>query len=163
MATTQRIDNGPFLAGVVFGIAAVTDFLDGYLARRWQTETILGAFLDTVADKLLVAGALLALLQIDRVWVWAALVIIAREFIVTGLRGLAGTRGSIVGASFWGKSKAALQYVAIAFAFARFDITIGSLFLDEWLMLAAVIVTIGSGWHYVAGFWDVVRGSRVKA
>ena len=137
-------------------LAAITDFLDGYLARRWHVESVLGAFLDTTADKLLVTGALLALTSIGRVSIWAALVIMMREFLVMGLRGLVASTGGIVKPSTWGKIKATAQYAAIGLAFMRLPNPWGPLFLDEWVMWIAVIVTIASAWGYFAAFSKVV-------
>ena len=103
-------------ACVLFSLAAITDFFDGYLARRWNLTSTLGAFLDTTADKLLVTGSLLALVAIDRVSVWAALIIVMREFVVMALRGLVALGGGMVRPSQWGKIKATAQFVAIGFS-----------------------------------------------
>lgn len=150
-------------ACVLFTIAAVTDFFDGYLARRWNVTSTLGAFLDTTADKLLVTGSLLALVAIDRVSIWAALIIVMREFVVMALRGLVALGGGTVRPSQWGKIKAFAQFVAIGFAFVRFGDTYGGLYFDEWLMLVAVAITIASAWQYLAGFWGIVRAARSGA
>ena len=155
-----RGDNARWLALFVFIVAAVTDFLDGYLARRWHVESVLGAFLDTTADKLLVTGTLLALTSIGRVSIWAALVIMMREFLVMGLRGLVASTGGIVKPSTWGKIKATAQYAAIGLAFMRFPSPWGPLFLDEWAMWIAVAVTIASAWGYFAAFSKVVSNNR---
>ncbi len=160
MALTRsqgRIDGALVWAAVLFAVAAITDFLDGYLARRWKQETVLGAFLDTTADKVLVTGALLALVSIDRVSIWAAIVIIFREFAVMALRGLVATEGRLIRPSTWGKIKATAQYVAIFLAFFRFGGEIGPMFFDQWVMWLAVIATIGSAWGYVTAFWSVIR------
>ena len=150
-------------ACVLFTVAAVTDFFDGYLARRWNVTSTLGAFLDTTADKLLVTGSLLALVAIERVSVWAALIIVMREFVVMALRGLVALGGGMVRPSQWGKIKATAQFVAIGFAFIRFSEPWGSLYLDQWLMLIAVVLTVISAWQYVAGFWETVRAARSGA
>lgn len=150
-------------ASVLFAIAAITDFFDGYLARRWNVTSTLGAFLDTTADKLLVTGSLLTLVAIDRVSVWAALIIVMREFVVMALRGLVALGGGVVRPSQWGKIKATAQFVAIGFAFVRFSEPIGSLYFDQWLMLIAVILTVVSAWQYVSGFWETVRAARAGA
>lgn len=148
------------IAAGLFAIAAVTDFLDGYLARRWRTESVLGAFLDTTADKVLVTGALLGLVAIGRVWVWAALVIICREIAVMGLRGVVAVTGGLVKPSFWGKIKAATQFLAIFLAFIRLPDPWGPFYLDEWVMLLAVVATVASFWGYVVAMWEVVVTSR---
>jgi CDP-diacylglycerol--glycerol-3-phosphate 3-phosphatidyltransferase len=150
-------------ACVLFTVAAVTDFFDGYLARRWNVTSTLGAFLDTTADKLLVTGSLLALVAIDRVSVWAALVIVMREFVVMALRGLVALGGGMVRPSQWGKIKATAQFVAIGFAFIRFMEPLGALYFDQWLMLVAVLLTVVSAWQYVSGFWETVRAARSGA
>jgi CDP-diacylglycerol--glycerol-3-phosphate 3-phosphatidyltransferase len=150
-------------ACVLFSLAAITDFFDGYLARRWNVTSTLGAFLDTTADKLLVTGSLLALVAIHRVSVWAALIIVMREFVVMALRGLVALGGGMVKPSQWGKIKATAQFVAIGFAFVRFSEPLGSLFFDQWLMLIAVFLTIVSAWQYLSGFWETVRAARSKA
>lgn len=156
-------DEALWLAGGLFAVAATTDFLDGYLARRWNTASTLGAFLDTTADKLLVTGSLMALIAIDRVSIWAALVIVMREFIVMALRGLVALGGGTVKPSTWGKVKATSQFVAIGFAFVRIGPPIGGLHLDQWLMLVAVALTVVSASQYLAGFWETVRRSRSGA
>jgi CDP-diacylglycerol--glycerol-3-phosphate 3-phosphatidyltransferase len=148
---------------VLFSIAAITDFFDGYLARRWNVASTLGAFLDTTADKLLVTGSLLALIAVDRVSIWAALIIMMREFIVMALRGLVALGGGLVRPSTWGKIKAVAQFIAIGFAFIRFGDRFGGLFFDQWLMLIAVALTVVSAWQYLAGFWETVRAARSSA
>ncbi len=144
-------------AFLVFVLAAVTDFVDGYLARRWEITSVLGAFLDTIADKLLIAGVLFALVEVDRVWVWAAFVLVGRELVVMGLRGVAGLSGTAVPPSIWGKLKAWAQFVAVGFAIIRFSGEVGPLFFDEWLMLGAVVVSMVSAAEYFARFSRVLR------
>ncbi|MEK7879027.1 MAG: CDP-diacylglycerol--glycerol-3-phosphate 3-phosphatidyltransferase [candidate division NC10 bacterium] len=101
------------IAAFIFIIASLTDWLDGLIARRRNQVTTLGALLDPVADKLLVAAALISLVQIDMIAAWIAVVIVGREFAVTGLRGIAISVGIVVPASLLGKYKTASQYVAI--------------------------------------------------
>lgn len=144
-------------AAAVFSVAALTDFLDGYLARRWSQESVLGAFLDTTADKVLVTGSLLALVSIDRVSIWAAIIIIFREFAVMALRGVVATSGGLVRPSTWGKLKAGFQFGAIFLAFLRLPDRWGPWYLDQWAMGVAVIITVASFWNYLTAFWHVVR------
>ena len=146
-------------AVVLFVIAAVTDFFDGYFARRWNVGTILGAFLDSTADKLLVTGSLLALIAVDRASVWVALIIIIREFTVVALRGMAALEGRVVRPSIWGKLKANVQFIAIGLAMVRLAEPLGPLYLDEWVMWVAAVITLASGWQYVSSFWSVVRAA----
>ena len=105
---------GDIFALVVFVLAAASDSLDGYLARRFRQTSALGAFLDPLADKLLVAAALLSLIERDRLSAWVAMVVLAREFAVTGLRMVSAVQGTVIPASKWGKAKTASQMLAIA-------------------------------------------------
>jgi CDP-diacylglycerol--glycerol-3-phosphate 3-phosphatidyltransferase len=150
-------------AAAIMAAASFTDFLDGYLARRWQITTTLGAFLDTIADKLLVTGALFALVEVGRAWSWAAFVIVGREIAISGLRGIAAMDGVTVPPSFWGKLKANVQYLAIFLALLRTADTYGGLHPDEWAMLAAVAVTLLSGVEYFTRFARVLRSDRADA
>lgn len=148
---------------VVFVIAALTDFADGYLARRWRITTTLGAFLDTVADKVLVIGALIALVEIGTINSWVAFIIIGREVTIMGLRSVAALDQSTVPPSMWGKSKAAIQFTAISFAIMRFDVVMGGWRLDQWLMALAVVVTVVSAGDYFSRFRSVLTpGDRVE-
>lgn len=101
------------IAAVIFVAASLTDWLDGRLARRRNQVTQFGTLLDPVADKLLVAAALIALVQVDMIGAWAAMVIIGRELAVTGLRGVALSMGVVVPASSLGKLKTVGQYIAV--------------------------------------------------
>lgn len=146
-------------AAAVFTVAAVTDYVDGYLARRWDQATLLGAFLDLTADKVLVTGTLAALLTVDRVNLWLAVIIIGREIAIMALRGLAAAGGIQVGPTGWGKWKATVQFIAIGLAIVRLDDPWGPLFLDEWAMLAATVITVVSGVDYVARFRSVLTSN----
>jgi CDP-diacylglycerol---glycerol-3-phosphate 3-phosphatidyltransferase len=101
------------IAAVIFVAASLTDWLDGRLARRRNQVTQFGTLLDPVADKLLVAAALIALVQVDMIRAWVAMVIIGRELAVTGLRGVALSMGVVVPASSFGKLKTVSQYIAV--------------------------------------------------
>ena len=159
MALTRadQIENHLVWAGVLFSIAAFSDFLDGFIARRTTGGTTLGAFLDTTADKILVTGALLALVSVDHVSIWPAAIIIFREFTVMALRGVVAQRGGLIKPSTWGKIKASTQFAAIILAFVRLSEPWGPWYLDQWVMLVAVIATIGSAWGYMGAFWQVIR------
>ena len=155
-----RIERAAVLAAIVFLVASFTDFVDGYLARRWQQTTMLGNFLDTTADKLLVVGALLGLMAVDRVNVWVAFVVIAREVAVLGLRAIAAASNVVISASIWGKVKFNVQVVGITLAILRPDIKLGSLWLDEWAMLAVAVVSAASAVDYFARFGDLIRAGK---
>ena len=139
-------------AAVLFAVAATTDYVDGYLARRWALTSAFGSFLDTTADKLLVSGALIALVDVDRASVWIAIIIIGRELLILGLRGVVAAEGTVFAPSIWGKLKTNVQFVAILLAILRYDEPLGPLFLDEWAMLAAAAITVLSAVEYLARF-----------
>ncbi len=153
--------NGAYsLAAVLFALAATTDFLDGYLARRWSVTTTLGSFLDTTADKLLVSGALIALVEVDRASPWIAAVIVGRELLILGLRGVVAADGTVFAPSVWGKLKTNVQFLAILLAIVRYDEPLGPLLLDEWAMLAAAVVTVLSAVEYLARFSSALTSER---
>jgi CDP-diacylglycerol---glycerol-3-phosphate 3-phosphatidyltransferase len=153
----DQIEGHYVIAAALFVVAASTDSLDGYLARRSTGGTVLGAFLDTTADKILVTGTLLALVSVDHVSAWPAAIIIFREFTVMALRGVVAQKGGLIKPSTWGKAKTFTQYSALFLAFLRLPDRWGPWYLDQWMMLIAVIATIGSMWGYLAAFWEVVR------
>ncbi len=148
------------IAATLFGVAAATDFLDGFLARRWAATTTLGSFLDTTADKLLVSGVLVALVGVGRASPWIAAVIVGRELLILGLRGVVAADGTVMRPSIWGKAKASIQFLAIFMAILRTADRLGSLFPDEWVMLVAAVVTVLSAVEYLARFSGSVTGSR---
>jgi CDP-diacylglycerol---glycerol-3-phosphate 3-phosphatidyltransferase len=144
-------------AAIVFAVAAITDFADGYLARRWAVTTKLGSFLDTTADKLLVTGALIALVDVDRASPWLAAIIIGRELLILGLRGVVAADGVVFPPSIWGKLKTNVQFVAIFLAIVRWGGQIGPFYLDEWAMIAAAAITVLSAVEYVTRFSSALR------
>jgi CDP-diacylglycerol--glycerol-3-phosphate 3-phosphatidyltransferase len=149
------------LATVIFIIAASTDGLDGYVARKKKLVTNLGKFLDPLADKLLITAALVSLVDRGSVEAWMAIVIISREFAVTGLRLVAAAEGQVIAASKLGKLKTIVQIVAICvvmlnnFPFG----TIGIPF-DLIAMWIAVIITIYSGVDYFMKNKKVIQFKR---
>jgi CDP-diacylglycerol--glycerol-3-phosphate 3-phosphatidyltransferase len=137
------------IAAGLFCLAAATDWIDGRLARRWGLTTTLGSFLDTTADKLLVTGGLVALVAVDRASPWIAVVIIGRELVIMGLRGLIAAEGTVMSPSLLGKLKTTVQFFAIALAIIRPGDPVAGLYVDEWLMLAAAVVTLWSAVDYL--------------
>ncbi len=162
LTRSDQIENHFVYAAILFGVAAFTDFLDGYLARKTSGGTVLGAFLDTTADKILVTGTLLALVSVDRVSIWPASIIIFREFAVMALRGVVAQSGELIRPSTWGKIKTVAQFAAIFWAFLRFADRWGPWFFDQWLMLIAVLATIASAWGYGVAFWHMVRAEPTE-
>jgi len=146
------------VAAVLFAIAAGTDWVDGRLARRWDVTTKLGSFLDTTADKLLVSTALLGLVAVGRASAWVALVIIAREFTILGLRAAVAAGGANFETSWFGKWKATVQFVAITVAIVRPDVHLAGAYLDQWLMVVAAVITALSGIDYLVNSADALKG-----
>jgi cardiolipin synthase len=148
-------------ATIVFIVAAITDWFDGYLARRWNQVSAFGAFLDPVADKLMVAGALLVLVQLDRVNAVLAFIIIGREITISALRewmAEIGARKSVAVSSL-GKIKTAAQMVAIPmllFHGALFQ-SIDTELLGAWLLLVACVLTVWSMFYYLRRAWPLMK------
>jgi CDP-diacylglycerol--glycerol-3-phosphate 3-phosphatidyltransferase len=137
------------VGSVLFCVAAATDWVDGRLARRWDVTSKLGSFLDTTADKLLVSGVLIALLAAERASPWVVALIIGRELILMGLRGVIASEGEVMAPSMLGKLKTSVQFLAIALAIVRPGEPVGGLFIDEWAMLAAAVITVWSAVDYL--------------
>jgi CDP-diacylglycerol--glycerol-3-phosphate 3-phosphatidyltransferase len=157
----DRTDGAYAIAGVLFAIAAITDFVDGRLARRWKQTTTWGTFLDTTADKLLVSGVLIALVAVDRASTWIAFIIIGRELLIMGLRGaVTAADGTVVAPSIWGKLKANVQFLAIFLAILRTSEPLGPLYPDQYAMIVAAAVTVGSAVEYIARFSGVLSRRR---
>ena len=141
------------LAAAVFIVASFTDALDGWLARRAKSESNFGKLMDPLADKLLVTSALVSLVALDRLQAWVAMVIIAREFAVTGLRQMAVEQGHVLAAGSWGKVKTVLQ-IAMVLALITVD---GSPAWVDALVYVTVAVTVYSGADYFFGFRALLR------
>jgi len=155
-----------FWAALVFSLAAITDWLDGYLARKWQVVTVLGKFLDPLADKLVVMAALIMLVPLDRVPAWAVFVILAREMIVTGLRSIASSEGIVIAASDLGKYKTIFQMVAIIGLLLHyryywfFGVEVSFLYpsfhnAGMFFFYISLLLTVWSGADYLMKFFKV--------
>src|SRR5215212_8314217 len=153
VALLDETPNGDALAAGVFALAAISDGLDGYIARRRQDVTTFGKLMDPLADKLLIVAALISLVSLNRLAAWVAMVIIAREMAVTGLRGLAAERGIVIAASGLGKLKTVLQIAAVI---ALIAVNPSPAWVDV-LVYAAVAVTLISGAHYFFGLRRVLE------
>jgi CDP-diacylglycerol--glycerol-3-phosphate 3-phosphatidyltransferase len=149
VALTVETDGGSTIAAIVFAVAALTDGLDGYIARSRQAVTTFGKVMDPVADKLMIAAALISLVGLDRLEPWVAMVIIAREFAVSGLRIAAGQQGVVIPASMLGKIKTSVQVVAVLALIAASDP--GAAWVDG-LVYAMVAITVASGADYFLNF-----------
>ncbi len=147
----------PFLGALIFGVASVTDFLDGYLARKTGQITKFGIILDPIADKFLVISALILLVDMARLSAWIAIIIIVREFLVTGLRAVALSKDIVIPAEMGGKLKTASQIIAILCLVMSVDIygidlyDVGTIFV--WIALGLSLV---SGVQYTVSFWKKI-------
>jgi CDP-diacylglycerol---glycerol-3-phosphate 3-phosphatidyltransferase len=159
VALLDETPDGDVIAAAVFALAALTDGLDGYIARRREEVTTFGKLMDPLADKLLVIAALISLVSLDRLAAWIAMVIIARELAVTGLRSVAAERGVVIAASWLGKVKTLVQIAAIICLIA-FDPS--PVWVDV-LLYVAVAVTVISGADYFLGLRRRVDEERRRS
>jgi CDP-diacylglycerol---glycerol-3-phosphate 3-phosphatidyltransferase len=158
VALLDETPNGDALAAGVFALAAITDGLDGYFARRRQDVTTFGKLMDPLADKLLIIAALVSLVSLNRLAAWVAMVIIARELAVTGLRAVAVEQGVVISASWLGKIKTTLQ-VAAVFALIIWN---PSPWPVDALVYLAVAATVISGLDYFFGLRRRLAEERAK-
>jgi CDP-diacylglycerol---glycerol-3-phosphate 3-phosphatidyltransferase len=159
VALLDQTDHGDLLAAIAFALASLTDAIDGYLARSRNAVTTFGKLMDPVADKLLIVAALVALVSLERLPGWVAMVIIAREFAVTVTRLAATQQGVVIAANWWGKAKTITQVVAIFFAIA-YDPT--PAWVDA-LIYGAVVITVVSGIDYFFGLRRLLREAEAGA
>ena len=153
-------------AAAIFGAAAVTDFIDGWLARKWGVVTVLGKFLDPLADKLIVMAALIMLIPFGRIPAWAVFLVLAREIIVTGLRSIASSEGIVIDASDLGKYKTIYQMVAIPGLLLHYDyywffgirselLHVNMHNFGMFFFVIALALTLWSGFDYLYKFFRV--------
>ena len=156
-----------YFAALAFGIAALTDFFDGYIARAWGQKTKLGAILDPLADKMLMLGAFLGLLlresavnasvqneTIYLIEIWTIYLILVREFFITGFRVIMASERLDLSASFAGKLKTAFQIIAVIFLIMHWDF---GLYLDTIFLLIAFVLTIYSGFEYIVKYQKHIK------
>jgi CDP-diacylglycerol---glycerol-3-phosphate 3-phosphatidyltransferase len=153
--------SGDIAACVVFGLAAITDWFDGYLARAYQTETIFGKLMDPLADKFLVVGSLIMLQQLERIHPYLVMILIFRELGITSLRALASAEGVIISAGTGGKWKAALQMVAIPFLILNETLWgfLPCALIGKVLISVSIVLSLTSASTYA---WDFFRELRSK-
>jgi len=161
-----------FIAALVYSITAATDFLDGWLARRLNLVTVIGKFLDPLADKLIAMAALVMLVHLGRVAAWVVIVLMARDFAVNGLRTIAMSEGIVIAAGKEGKYKTAVQLVGIVFLLLHYtypiDFLVGTAVVDAnrvgtALLYISVFFSVWSAWKYFAGFVDAVYRKDAQA
>jgi CDP-diacylglycerol--glycerol-3-phosphate 3-phosphatidyltransferase len=154
-------------AAVIFALAALTDVLDGRIARARGQVSPLGVFLDLAADKVLVAGALVVLVEVDLLSSWIAATILVREFVVQAVRQLAASEDVVIAARGWGKAKTLLTNAGVLILLLARDAATGGPMVDigsglvvagTAVMLLAAAVTLVSGWLYLRGAWPILTG-----
>lgn len=143
------ITYGDILAGVVFIVAALTDTADGYIARKKGIVTNFGKFIDPLSDKVLVVAALISLVELGRLPAWMVVVIVSRDFVVSGLRMVAAVEGVVIPASWTGKVKTVVQIVAISMVIFKVPLGLPA-------MWVALVFTVWSGVAYLAAGWPLI-------
>ena len=146
------IENGAnqtfrYVAAAIFIIASLTDMLDGKIARKYNLVTNFGKFMDPLADKLLVCSALICLIQLGQLPAWMVIIIVSREFIISGFRLVAAEQGIVIAASYWGKFKTTFQMIAVVLMILNFEALSAVTLICTW---AALILTIISLVDYIA-------------
>lgn len=132
-----------YISLTLFVVASVTDWFDGYLARKNNLVTNFGKFMDPLADKLLVCSAMICMIDLKRLPAWFVIIIIAREFIISGFRLIAAENGIVIAANYWGKFKTAFQMIMIILLILHFDgifVILEQIF--SWLSLALTIISL---------------------
>lgn len=158
-------------AFVVFGVAAWTDFFDGWVARRRHEVSPLGVFMDLTADKVLVSGVLIAMVEVGLLPTWMVATILIRELVVAGVRQVAAAESVVIPARALGKAKTLTTLTGMAVLLLAFDATSGGplegtgfgdalMTVGYWLMVVATALTVASGWDYVRGALPLLRGER---
>lgn len=143
LGTFLGMDSGMFIALVIFIVASLTDWIDGYLARKLHLVTNLGKFMDPLADKLLMTAGFVAFVQLGLAPAWIVILILAREFAVTGLRTVAASEGVVIAAGSSGKIKTTIQIITIIVLFLNINT-----YLNSVMLWASAIITIYSGIEY---------------
>lgn len=158
-------------AFVVFGVAAWTDFFDGWVARRRHEVSPLGVFMDLTADKVLVSGVLIAMVEVGLLPTWMVATILIRELVVAGVRQVAAAESVVIPARALGKAKTLTTLTGMALLLLAFDAMSGGplegtgfgdalMTVGYWLMVVATALTVASGWDYVRGALPLLRGER---
>ena len=149
-------DAGKYAAVAIFILASATDYLDGYLARKNNLVTDFGKFMDPIADKLLVCSAMICLVEKDALAAWIVIIIIGREFIISGFRLVASDKGTVIAASYWGKFKTVFQMVMVILLI----LDLGGIFdtIAQIVIWIALILTVVSLVDYLRKNWGVLDG-----
>ena len=151
------IPAGNWIALAIFIVASLTDLLDGKIARKYNLVTNFGKFMDPLADKLLVCSALICLVELSRIPSWMVVIIIAREFTISGFRLIAADNGVVIAASYWGKFKTTFQMIAVCLVIANIPVLSLLTTVITWI---AVILTVVSLVAYLVENKDVMKETK---
>lgn len=147
-----------YLAASIFIVASLTDMLDGKIARKYNLVTNFGKFMDPLADKLLVCAALVCLVELEQLPAWMVIVIVSREFIISGFRLVAAEQGIVIAASYWGKFKTTFQMIAIILMIVDLKVLRPATWLCTWI---ALILTVVSLVDYIQKNHKVLTGGQM--
>ena len=150
---------GNYIAVAIFIVASITDFLDGKIARKYNLVTNFGKFMDPLADKLLVCSALICLIQLELIPAWVVIIIIAREFIISGFRLIASDNGVVIAASYWGKFKTAFQMLTVIVLILNIPNKVFTI-LGTVLIYVSLALTVISLIDYIAKNKDVLKDQK---
>lgn len=150
---------GNYIAVSIFIVASLTDMLDGKIARKYNLVTNFGKFMDPLADKLLVCSAMICLIELDRLAAWIVIVIIAREFIISGFRLVASDNGVVIAASYWGKFKTTFQMLMVIVLILDIQMPFFQI-LGTVLTYVALILTVVSLIDYIVKNKDVLKDQK---
>ena len=150
---------GNYIAVAIFIVASITDFLDGKIARKYNLVTNFGKFMDPLADKLLVCSALICLIQLELIPAWVVIIIIAREFIISGFRLVASDNGVVIAASYWGKFKTAFQMLTVIVLILNIPNKVFTI-LGTVLIYVSLALTVISLIDYIAKNEDVLQDQK---
>lgn len=150
---------GNYIAVAIFIVASITDFLDGKIARKYNLVTNFGKFMDPLADKLLVCSALICLIQLELIPAWVVIIIIAREFIISGFRLVASDNGVVIAASYWGKFKTTFQMLTVIVLILNIPNKVFTI-LGTVLIYVSLALTVISLIDYIAKNKDVLKDQK---
>ncbi|MBQ1680757.1 MULTISPECIES: CDP-diacylglycerol--glycerol-3-phosphate 3-phosphatidyltransferase [Agathobacter] len=150
---------GNYIALAIFIVASLTDFADGKIARKYQLVTNFGKFADPLADKLLVCSAMICLIELNKIPSWVVIIIIAREFIISGFRLVASDKGVVIAASYWGKFKTVFQMFMVISMILSLDFEWWTI-VENVLMYVALALTIISLLDYMYKNRDVLKDTK---
>lgn len=161
----SEIPAGKWIAVGIFILASLTDLFDGKIARKYDMVTDFGKFMDPLADKLLVCSAMIALIEMERIPAWIVIIIIAREFIISGFRLVASDQGTVIAASYWGKVKTTIQMVMVILLIMNLSENIPSIasiinIIEQILIYGSLILTVVSLIDYLVKNRQILAGKE---